>query len=320
MSTSRPEPAVSVVIASHGRCALLAETLDALDRQTMAGFEVMVVDDDSPDATPELLAARGVRTIRVSRRGPGRARDVGWRAAAGDIVAFTDDDCVPTPGWLEALVAPIVAGDADFVQGRTLPRPDQAELAGTWSRTQVVEEENGFYQTCNIAYRRTVLEAVDGFDAGFSGPLTAGEDTDLAWRAIESGFRSRFSAEALVHHAVWPSSYREFLLDRRRRAMVVQVVQRHPQTRRLAYRRYFYRQSHARVLALAALLLVAGRLRLWAPPVLIGGGILAHALALAARSEPRAGRTLRLAQVLVADGVEVAAFAAASIRYRTLLL
>jgi len=312
-------PSVSVVIATHGRAALLVELLDALDAQTRADVEVLVVDDDSHDDTPEVLAERGTRSIRVARGGPARARQVGWRAATAPIIAFTDDDCVPTPGWLDALVAPIERGDADVVQGRTLPRPDQADRAGPWSRTQLVEAENGFYQTCNIAYARSVLEALDGFHPSFVGPNTSGEDAELGWRAREAGYRTTFAEDALVHHAVWPSSYRAYLRDRRRWGMVIQVIRYHPQTRALAHRRWFYRPSHLRVVAALPVIVGAGIVRWWAPLALLVALFAADLVRTRGRGPVRR-RLLHLAQVLVVDVVEVAVFATSSVRYRTLLL
>lgn len=318
MSADAP-PSVSVVIATHGRAALLVELLDALDAQTRTDVEVLVVDDDSQDETPTVLAERGTRSIRVARGGPARAREVGWRAATGLVIAFTDDDCVPTPGWLEALVAPIEQGDADVVQGRTLPRPDQADRAGPWSRTQHVDTENGFYQTCNIAYSRNVLEALDGFHPSFVGPNTSGEDAELGWRAREAGYRTAFAEDALVHHAVWPSSYWAYLRDRRRWGMVIQVIRYHPQTRALAYRRWFYRPSHLRVVAALPVIVAAGLVRWWAPLALLAALFAADLLRTRGRG-PVHRRVLHLAQVLTVDIVEVAVFAASSVRYRTLLL
>jgi hypothetical protein len=219
---------------------------------------------------------------------------------------------------LEHLVAPIEAGHADLVQGRTLPRPDQTHLLGPWSRTMRVEREDGFYQTCNLAYRRHALEQVGGFRTEFGAG--AGEDTELAWRAKKAGFRTAFAPEALVHHVVWPSSYRAYLRDRRRWASIVLVVKHHPETRRFAYRRWFYRPSHARLLAGVATLVAAGTVRRWLPPVLAGGAVAAHLVRTRGSGQPAPRRTAHLAQALLADAVEVAHFARASLRHRTLLL
>lgn len=318
MSSDTP-PSVSVVIATHGRADLLVELLDALAAQTRSDIEVVVVDDDSHDHTPRVLAERSTRSIRVARGGPARARQVGWRAATAPIVAFTDDDCVPTPGWIDALIAPIRAGIADVVQGRTLPRPDHADREGPWSRTQRVEAENGFYQTCNIAYARRVLEALDGFRPSFAGPNTSGEDAELGWRAREAGYRTAFAEDALVHHAIWPSSYWAYLRDRRRWGMVIQVIRYHPQTRALAYRRWFYRPSHLRVVAAVPVIVTAGLIRWWAPLAMLATLFGADLLRTRGRG-PVHRRLLHLTQVLTVDVVEVAVFAANSVRYRTLLL
>lgn len=319
MAASPPEPAATVVIATHGRAALLAETLDALEAQTRQDFELIVVDDDSPDETPDLLARRRVRTLRVSRRGPGRARQEGWKAARAPVIAFTDDDCVPTPGWLAALLAPIESGQADFVQGPTLPRPDQLDRDGPWARTMRVPTENHRFPTCNMAYRRETLEALGGFRDEFTGPNTSGEDADLGWRAKEAGFRLAFAPEALVHHAVWPSSFAAHLRDRARWGMLVQVVHYHPEIRSLAYKRYFYRASHLRTLVVIGLLAAAFSIRRWLP--LAGAlGTLVLYLLKTRGTAPVPQRALHLAQVLTSDVVEVAVFARASVRYRTLLL
>ncbi|MFZ6004384.1 MAG: glycosyltransferase [Actinomycetota bacterium] len=320
MPSSDGPPSVSVVVATHGRARMLADLLDALEGQSRRDKEIIVVDDESPDDTPAVLAARGIRSVRVARGGPGLARQQGWQLARAPVIAFTDDDCVPTAGWLDALVAPIERGDADLVQGRTLPRPDQADRQGPWSRTQRVESENGFYQTCNMAYRREVLETLGGFRPSFAGPNTSGEDTELAWRAREAGYRTAFASEALVHHEVWPSSYWAYLRDRRRWGMVIQIVKYHPEIRVLAYRRWFYRPSHARLLLGLAVLAGSVIVRWWAPFALLGAFFTLDLVRTRDRAAPVHRRLLHRAQVLTADLVEVAVFAVNSIRYRTLYL
>jgi glycosyltransferase involved in cell wall biosynthesis len=179
------DPQASVVIATHNRRDRILRTLDALAGQVGAPpFEVIVVDDGSTDWTHAALTARTgdpypLRAIRQEpNRGPAAARNAGWRAATAGVVCFTDDDCTPDPGWLAALTA--ASDHADISQGRTMPDPGQAGNRGPFSRTMTVPFEEGFYETCNIAYHRGLLERLGGFDESFRYPY--GEDTDLAWR------------------------------------------------------------------------------------------------------------------------------------------
>jgi GT2 family glycosyltransferase len=196
-------PAVAVVVATRDRAARLAELLESLRGQTLARerFEVIVVDDGSRDGTAALLAsADDVRVVtRAVGAGPAAARNEGWRVARASLVAFTDDDCVATPGWLEALVGACLARPGAIVQGRTAPREDERDRLGPFSRSLWVDG-GPYYQTCNIAYPRELLERLGGFDAD-AFPFV-GEDTDLAWRAIESGASVAYEPSAVVHHAV----------------------------------------------------------------------------------------------------------------------
>src|SRR5204863_1447520 len=108
-------------------------------------FEVVIVDDASADGTRELLAdaaQRGDLALTVLRhdrsRGPAAARNAGWRTARAPLVAFTDDDCRPSPGWLEAglraLAATANGGGEAIVQGLTEPDPDEAHRLGPFTR------------------------------------------------------------------------------------------------------------------------------------------------------------------------------------------
>lgn len=317
---------LAVVVATHGRAHLLARLLAALSRQEGArAYEVVVVDDASPDDTWAVLgrlaaeAAVPVRTIRLPRNlGPAAARNAGWRATSASRIAFTDDDCVPSVRWLAALDEAL--DDAELVQGRTLPAPDQA--TGPFSRTLRIESEDGFYQTCNVGYRRETLSAAGGFDEDFRHP--AGEDTELAWRAIGAGARTAFVPAALVHHDVRPSSVLATLRDTPRWGSVVLAVRKHPELRERVHSRFFWRASHPPALAAAVGLValvgsrsVAGRAA--------GVALLLPYARFRLRTEPlpETGPRRRVALLpaaLLLDAAEVAVCAAASVRHRRLLL
>lgn len=202
-------PRISVVFATHERAGRLERLLASLREQSLgtAAFEVIVVDDASGDDTPAVLAreeARGeldLTTMRLEgNAGPAVARDRGWRAARAAYVAFTDDDCRTDARWLEEGLAALEAHPGSFVQGRTIPDPDERSQAGPFSRTLDVDHLGPFFQTCNVMYPRAVLERVDGFDC--ERFARSGEDADLAWRAKAAGSEPVFAPAALVMHAV----------------------------------------------------------------------------------------------------------------------
>lgn len=249
-------PAISVVVATRDRCERLTRLLAALAGQTLASdrFEVIVVDDASTDRTPEVLAdaARSgqlaVTVLRGEGRGPARARNLGWPRAAGPVVAFTDDDCEPQPRWLEELLAAMESPES-FVQGVTLPNPEESDRMGAFSRTLDVRELGPWYPTANIAFPVALLAEIGGFDEAYPAP--GGEDTDLAWRAIEAGGVPRFAPDAVVWHAVSDLGPVGRLRVAWRWAPAVRVFRRHPQLRRELYLGIFWKRSHASLLLMA---------------------------------------------------------------------
>jgi GT2 family glycosyltransferase len=322
----------AVVVPTHNRSARLSLLLDGLAAQDDAGsIEVIVVDDASTDDTPTMLARRRaelpyelVALRQEHNQGPAAARNRGWRAARAPIVCFTDDDCTPAPDWLSRLVPEF--GTADVVQGRTLANPDQLANTGPFSRTLEVEVESPFYETCNIAYRRSLLESLGGFDEDFRHPF--GEDTDLGWRAREAGATTAFVPDAVVYHDVWPSEFGASVKELRRKAGIVRALSKHPALRREVGWGTFYHPSHGLALAVAA----AGLSVLSRPASRPRWATFA---ALAARyawycrwnlRTPKNGRFGKWGWVgvvpanYVLDLGEFAVLARASARYRTLLL
>ena len=135
-------------------------------------------------------------------RGRAQARETGWRESRAELIAFTDDDCVPEPGWLEAGIAAAEAASGAIVQGATRPDRTQLDRLGPFARTVTVESFDPAFQTCNMFFPRAVLEGVGGFDVESFGRVHGGEDSDLAWRAIKAGAPAAFAPDARVEHAV----------------------------------------------------------------------------------------------------------------------
>jgi len=168
-------------------------------------------------------------------------------------VAFTDDDCQPTPAWLrEGLVA--LGSDAAVVVGRVVPDPAQASSAGPWSRSLSVKDAR-YFQTANAFYRRADLEAAGGFDPRLA---RGGEDTDLGLRVVELGRRAVFAPAALVHHDVRVDRPWQVVRESATRWVDLALVpKKHPAVRAsLLYRRWFWKRSHPATLgALAGIVL-----------------------------------------------------------------
>ncbi len=314
-------PRVTVVVATHDRAALLPRLHAALAGQRDAPtFRVVVVDDASTDATPTVLAELAERpdlaweVVRLSRNGgPARARNAGLAQADTPWVAFTDDDCVPTPSWLAALVAAGEREHAGVVGGRVAPAPDQAR--GPFSRTLQVDDAR-YLQTANVLYRREALVGVGGFD----DRLRTGEDTDLAQRVLATGARLAFADDALVHHDVSPSSVRGAVANAARWVDLPAVVRRHPTLRDThATHRIFWKDTHPPLWA--GLLGTAGALggrRAW--PLLAWGWWVWHRLARVPVGASPRERVRGLPGALAVDVTEALTMVRGSVRHRSLLL
>jgi glycosyltransferase involved in cell wall biosynthesis len=313
------------VIATRDRATRLEAALAALRAQTLASdrFEVIVVDDGSTDATPEILAAEAVRgvlrlrTVRRAGEGPGHARNAGWRLAQAPLVAFTDDDCVAGHDWLEAGLA-AWGGDASrFVQGKTTPIKSERHLLGPRAYSLEITGLADEFATCNIFYPRSLLEHLGGFNAAMF-PRPVGEDTDLAWRAQELGARPVFAPAAAVEHAVVQMNARSALRRCWSWGMAAPLYSLYPELRRqrLLYRVFWNWQHYTAGRMWIALMLPWSRafwpLKLWlARPWLADR---AHDPDSGALSLSRAG------WFAVADTVEMASMLRGSLRHRTLVL
>lgn len=315
-------PEVAVVVPTRQRPDGLERLLGALAKQDLAAhrFEVVVVDDaSSAPCTAALQAASShmqVRSLRTDRRrGPAAARNLGWRATAAPMVAFTDDDCVPSPGWLAAGLA-AMDGEARVVVGRTEAPPDQRHLVGQPFARVLEVDSARFFETCNVFYRRRDLEAVGGFDERFRRP--SGEDTHLGLRVTERGVAPVFAPDAVVHHDVRPGGLGPVLRESTRWVDLPLVLKGRAYARRgRVAHLLFWRRAHPRVL----LLLLGAALSVrWRPALLAGLPWLSYRL----RRDPVCADPLRrvttLPGALALDVAEVATMARGSVRHRTLLL
>ncbi|MEX2558086.1 MAG: glycosyltransferase [Actinomycetota bacterium] len=315
-------PRVSVVIATYNRVAILPRLVAALEAQTLPAdrFEVIFVDDGSRDETLEVLGGLARRSpLSIEILGDGRnrrqaaARNIGWGRARAPVVAFTDDDCVPTPAWLERGLEAL-GSEPRIVVGRTIPDPAQQHLEGPFSRTITVQDAT-YFETCNIFYRRSDLEAAGGFDEAFS--RHGGEDTDLGWRIRRRGVEPVFSPEALVHHDVKPSDLLAATRDALRWTGIPRVVSLHPEGRSYLFGGLFWKPSHAGAIAAVAGLLLAPRKR---AALALAIPWIWYRVRTAPLAQGRRQRWLVLPGALLVDLAEVTAMVRGSISSKTIVL
>jgi GT2 family glycosyltransferase len=311
---------VSVVVATYRRPALLDAQLRALRaQQAKFSFEVVVVDDASADpATTAVLDQHTAedRRVRVLARdrngGPAQARNTGVAAATGTVIAFTDDDCVAQPGWLATLAGPILAGDADMAQGRTVAEP--LEQRDRWTHAISVSGPNRF-ETCNMAYATALLRTLEGFDGSFRNA----EDAELGNRALAEGARFSFVPDAVVEHVRITLDLGALLRRRSLASALARVARRHPAFRDQLWGGVLWRRGHLRILGTLAALAVA----VAAKRPVVAGSIVLMWTAREAGAFPDASPLRRAglgAGVVAADIVEVGATACGALRERTLLL
>jgi len=204
---------VSVVIPTFGRPDSLARCLSALAAQTLSPqlFEVIVSDDGSPTpAAPTVERFAGqldVSVVRRARSGPAAARNEGARHARGHLIAFTDDDCIPAPQWLELLLERALRNPGYMIGGSIVnlladdPYATATQLIMSCVYDYYSRSATGrrFFSTTNLAVPASRFWLLDGFSERF--PRAAGEDYDLCARWQEAGFQNLYAPEVEVGHA-----------------------------------------------------------------------------------------------------------------------
>jgi glycosyltransferase involved in cell wall biosynthesis len=198
---------VSVIIPTKNGAPRLPALFAALAAQTVdrEAFEVLVVDDGSTDDTAAVVEASGIaRVVSAGRSlGQGGATNLGIEHALGEIVAFTDDDTVPAPDWIERGLAAVEASPSGLVAGHVElmleARPTVPALMdfGRGYLDQRSYVDDGFGATANLWARREVLRQMGGFDAGAEWQT---HDRDFGERARLAGLTMVYAPDAIVRH------------------------------------------------------------------------------------------------------------------------
>ena len=318
------EVSVSVVVASHARASRLRWLLNSLEEQHFSErWEAIVVHDYDASIAERVIERHPLATagrlrhvaIEPGTGSPARQRNLGWRSALGELVAFTDDDCRPEADWLERLVDRARRSPAQIVQGRTRPDPFELDvLRAPHIRTMLIDPVGPFAQTCNILYSRALLECLGGFDE----QAITGEDVDLSLRARALGVGVVPAVDAVVNHAIESFTLLGILRENLKWRHLAYLVSRHPELRRDLTWRVFWDGEHLRTAA--ALVAVAGAS--WRTPLIVlAAPYVVHG---ARRRGPgRRARLVATAEIpgqAIRQAAEVLGLAAASARHRTFIL
>lgn len=203
----------TVIIPTYNRPAALAACLAALDRSSYPRdlFEVVVVDDGGRVDLGHVIASSVgalLHFLRQQQRGPGSARNAGARVARGRWLAFTDDDCLPEPGWLHALAAHLVRDNRLAVGGYTSnqlvdnPYSSTSQLLIDYLYAHFNAAGGGdakFLTTNNLAVPAAAFQAIGGFDETYT--LAASEDREFCSHWLQRGYRLHYEPMARVRHA-----------------------------------------------------------------------------------------------------------------------
>ena len=201
-------PRISVVVCVYNGAKTIRECLDGLVGLEYPNFEIIVVDDGSKDDTASIASTYKVKLISTPNGGLSRARNTGLAAAKGDIVAYIDADAYPDPQWLTYLAYTFKHTKHAGVGGPNIHPPADlvadciSRSPGNPTHVLLTDVEAEHIPGCNMAFRRSELEAVGGFDSRFR---IAGDDVDVCWKIRERGWTLGFNSAAMVWHEPRPS-------------------------------------------------------------------------------------------------------------------
>ena len=209
---------LSIIIASYNRAESLCKFLQELSHQIVGegvDWDVVIVDNNSTDGTKDAIAKlveespQRYKYLLERRQGKSIALNTGLRAATGEVLVFTDDDCIPDPKWLATIAQEFVSDSSLGVLGgrvELFDKRDRPVTIRSFPKRTLIESRDQlflFLIGANMSIRCTVLDAVGEFDP-FLGPGSrigaVMEDLDLLYRAFREKFKIVYSPDVLVYH------------------------------------------------------------------------------------------------------------------------
>ena len=199
----------SVIVPTFNRKELLKRTLGSLFEQDFQDYEIIVVNDGGTDGSHEFLAvleaAGRIRYFRHENSGLAATRKLGLAHATGELIAFTDDDCVVPENWLQKLYIDFRTNEVDAVGGPTKPGDphnpyaEASDMMSNFFKEQINPSGGSvpFMTGNNVAYTKRALESVGGPDPRFR---MGAEDRDLLFRVIRAGGKALYDPALAVEH------------------------------------------------------------------------------------------------------------------------
>lgn len=227
---------ISIIVPVYNSEKTIVLCISSLLKQkTSNEFEIIAVNDASTDGTKKKLLEFGKKIVLLENpenKGPAFSRNLGAKKAKGEIVCFTDSDCIAEKNWLKEMIAPFANENVAAVQGRYLTQ--QKSLVAKFVQEEIEQRYDLLRKAKNIdwvgsysaAYRRDVFLAEGGFDESF--PIASGEDPDLSFRVAKKGHKIIFAEKAVVYHT-HPDSLLKYLKTKYFRAYFrVLLYKKHP--------------------------------------------------------------------------------------------
>ncbi len=208
---------VSVIIPAFNAEKTIGSCLASLmDQDYSREYEIIVVDDGSTDSTPDIVSQyERAELIRQKNAGPAAARNKGASVAGGEIILFTDSDCVPEGDWISEMLGPFeesreVAG----VKGAY--KTHQQEITARFVQLEYEDKYNymlkdkfiDFIDTYSAGFRKNIFLEMKGYDTAF--PVACAEDVELSYRMSNKGHKMVFNPDAVVYHT-HPDSLMDYL-------------------------------------------------------------------------------------------------------------
>ncbi len=274
-----PLPRVSIIVPTHQRPEMLSRLLESFRQLTYPESRLELVVVGGARDPGRLVVESFARTVAFpvsysvvpdeAVRSASLKRNEGARSARGDILAFTDDDCVAHPKWIDAAAPFFETSEVGGVEGAVeIPKPDR--LTMTYRGSMRLSLPGG-YQTCNVLYRKSVFEQCRGFDVSFPYYL---EDTDLACTVMERGYTIPFAANAVVSHPVQAGHPIKLLTMARTVERIPYLFRKHPESKpKLRTSIRLLNRSHYAYLALYAGGLLLAIVNPFAGAIVVGLGL-----------------------------------------------